>query len=142
VTDPFGLTRGRVRVDRRDELLVTPEVEDLTTAPEAATGHGVGAARARQLMPGRLLTMRSYEKGRSRRIHWPSSRARPLMIRQNEASRRASAVVFLDDRETGLGHRDRRPNAPSRARERRDALLENFPSVRDPSPATPVGGRF
>jgi uncharacterized protein (DUF58 family) len=107
VTDPFGLTRGRVRVDRRDELLVTPEIEDLTTPPDAATGHGVGAARARQLMRTgeEYFTMRAYQEGDDlRRIHWPSvARTGELMIRQNEASRRASALVFLDDRETGLG---------------------------------------
>lgn len=107
VTDPFGLTRGRVRVDRRDELLVTPEIEDLTTPPDAVTGHGVGAARARQLMRTgeEYFTMRAYQEGDDlRRIHWPSvARTGELMIRQNESSRRASALVFLDDRETGLG---------------------------------------
>jgi uncharacterized protein (DUF58 family) len=107
VTDPFGLTRQRVQVDRREELLVTPEIEDLTTPPEAASGIGVGAARARQLMRTgeEYFTMRSYQEGDDlRRIHWPSvARTGQLMIRQNESSRRASAVLFLDDRETGLG---------------------------------------
>jgi uncharacterized protein (DUF58 family) len=107
VTDPFGLTRGRVQVDRRDELLVTPEIEDLTTPPEAASGIGVGAARARQLMRTgeEYFTMRTYQEGDDlRRIHWPSvARTGELMIRQNESSRRASALLFLDDRETGLG---------------------------------------
>jgi uncharacterized protein (DUF58 family) len=107
VTDPFGLTRHRVQIDRRDELLVTPEIEDLTTPPDAATGIGVGAARARQLMRSgeEYFTMRAYQEGDDlRRIHWPSvARTGELMIRQNETSRRASAVVFLDDRETALG---------------------------------------
>jgi uncharacterized protein (DUF58 family) len=51
------------------------------------------------------FTMRAYQEGDDlRRIHWPSvARTGQLMIRQNESSRRASALLFLDDRETGLG---------------------------------------
>jgi uncharacterized protein (DUF58 family) len=147
VTDPFGLTRGRVRVDRSDELLVTPEVEDLTTAPEATTGHGVGAARARQLMRTgeEYFTMRSYQEGDDlRRIHWPSvARTGELMIRQNEASRRASALVFLDDRETGLGpaHGPAFERAVSCAASVGMLLLEEHFTLRFATPeliATPV----
>jgi uncharacterized protein (DUF58 family) len=147
VTDPFGLTRGRVRVDRRDELLVTPEIEDLTSPPEAATGHGVGAARARQLMRTgeEYFTMRAYQEGDDlRRIHWPSvARTGELMIRQNEASRRASALVFLDDRETGLGpaHTPAFERAVSCAGSIGMLLLEEHFTLRFATPeliATPV----
>src|SRR5581483_2894182 len=46
-----------------------------------------------------------YQEGDDlRRIHWPSvARSGELMIRQDESSRRASAVLFLDTRESALG---------------------------------------
>lgn len=49
--------------------------------------------------------MRSYQEGDDlRRIHWPSvARTGALMIRQDETSRRASALVFLDSRQQALG---------------------------------------
>ena len=49
--------------------------------------------------------MRQYQEGDDlRRIHWPSvARTGELMIRQDESSRRANALVFLDSREGMLG---------------------------------------
>ena len=49
--------------------------------------------------------MRSYQEGDDlRRIHWPSvARTGELMIRQNETSKRANGLVFLDNREAALG---------------------------------------
>jgi uncharacterized protein (DUF58 family) len=106
-TDAFGLTRRRMRLDGYDELIVTPEVEDLTTAPDAASGRGIGAARARQLLRSGddYFTMRQYQEGDDlRRIHWPSvAKTGELMIRQDEASRRAIGLLFLDNREAALG---------------------------------------
>ncbi len=106
-TDAFGVSRRRARMDGYDELIVTPEVEDLSTPPDAATGRGIGAARARQLQRSGddYFTMRSYQEGDDlRRIHWPSvARTGELMIRQDEASRRATGLLFLDNREAGLG---------------------------------------
>ena len=38
VSDPFALTRLRLEFDDRDELLVTPEIEDLGAAPDPVSG--------------------------------------------------------------------------------------------------------
>ena len=101
------LRRRRLVVEDRDELLVTPEIEDLTTPPDAATSPNAGTARARQLLRTgeEYFTMRSYQEGDDlRRIHWPSvARTGVLMIRQNETSKRANGLVFLDNRESALG---------------------------------------
>lgn len=106
-TDPFGLARARVRLDAREELVVLPQVEDLTTPPDAASGMHVGASRARQLLRSgdEYYTMRSYQQGDDlRRIHWPSvARTGELMIRQDEATKRASGLLFVDNRESSLG---------------------------------------
>jgi uncharacterized protein (DUF58 family) len=107
VTDAFGLTRQRLRVDRRDELLVMPELEDLSVPPDSKSHASVGSARARQLLRSgeEYFTLRGFQEGDDlRRIHWRSvARTGQLMIRQDEASRRANALVFIDNRETALG---------------------------------------
>ena len=106
-TDPFALTRKRLQFDERDELIVTPTVEDLRIPPDAATGRGFGASRAMHLFRSgqEYYTMREYQIGDDlRRIHWPSvARTGDLMIRQDESSRRASGMVFLDTRSSTLG---------------------------------------
>ena len=107
VSDPFALTRQRMEFDELDDLLVTPEIEDLFSAPDPGLGPNWGATRARQLFRTgeEYYTMRQYQLGDDlRRIHWPSvARTGDLMIRQDESSRRASGLVFLDNR----GHRPR-----------------------------------
>jgi uncharacterized protein (DUF58 family) len=107
VSDPFALTRLRLEFDDREELLVTPEVEDLGAVPDPASGPSFGASRARQLFRTgeEYYTMRSYQEGDDlRRIHWPSvARTGELMIRQDESTRRASGLVFLDTRAAALG---------------------------------------
>lgn len=106
-SDAFGLTRRRVRLEGRDELLVTPEVEDLSAPPDSVSGTNVGSARARQLLRtgDEYFTMRAYQEGDDlRRIHWPSvARTGDLMIRQDEATKRASGLIFLDDRQNAIG---------------------------------------
>ncbi len=49
--------------------------------------------------------MRGYQEGDDlRRIHWPSvARTGDLMIRQDESSKRASGLVFIDTRAQALG---------------------------------------
>ena len=107
VTDPFGLTRRRTQLAGRDELLVTPEIEDLSHPPETASGPMVGSSRSRQLLrTGEdFFTMRGYQEGDDlRRIHWPSvARTGELMIRQNEATKRATGFIFIDNREGVIG---------------------------------------
>jgi uncharacterized protein (DUF58 family) len=94
-------------LDGRDELLVTPEVEDLRAPAEATSVTNVGSARARQLLRTgeEYYTMRGYQEGDDlRRIHWPSvARTGQLMIRQDEAARRAAGLIYLDNRESMLG---------------------------------------
>ena len=106
-SDPFALTRLRLEFDERDELLVSPEIEDLGAAPDPSSGPSFGATRARQLFRTgeEYYTMRPYQEGDDlRRIHWPSvARTGELMIRQDESTRRASGLVFLDTRAAALG---------------------------------------
>ncbi|MEP6757573.1 MAG: DUF58 domain-containing protein [Actinomycetota bacterium] len=106
-TDAFGLTRRRIVLEGREELLVTPEIEDLRVPADAASGSNLGSQRARQLLRSgeEYYTMRGYQEGDDlRRIHWPSvARTGELMIRQDEASRRTGALIYLDSREATLG---------------------------------------
>ena len=107
VSDPFALTRLRLEFDEREELLVTPEIEDLGAAPDPSSGPTFGASRARQLFRTgeEYYTMRQYQEGDDlRRIHWPSvARTGELMIRQDESTRRSTAVLFVDTRDTAVG---------------------------------------
>ncbi len=106
VTDPFDLARLRIEFGTRHDLIVHPEVEDLGAAPSAAPVGGAGESSTRQLFRtgDDFYTMRAYETGDDlRKIHWPSvARTGELMIRQDEAVRRASAVILLDTRESAL----------------------------------------
>jgi uncharacterized protein (DUF58 family) len=107
VSDPFALVRQRLEFDEREDLIVTPEIEDLTGTPDAAFGANVGTSRTRNLFRTgeEYYTMRQYHEGDDlRRIHWPSvARTGELMIRQDESSRRANGLVFLDSRESMIG---------------------------------------
>jgi uncharacterized protein (DUF58 family) len=107
VTDAFGMARQRLRFDLRDEVVVTPEIEDLASGVDPSTGPSFGAARARQLLRvgEEYFTMRQYQHGDDlRRLHWPSvARTGELMIRQDEATRRANGLVFLDQRRAAVG---------------------------------------
>ena len=106
-TDAFGLTRRRLAFDVHDELTVTPVIEDLRNVPSPSPGPSFGSARARQLLRvgDEYYTMRQYHLGDDlRRIHWPSvARTGDLMIRQDEATKRASGLVFVDQRQAALG---------------------------------------
>ena len=107
VSDPFALHRQRIEFAEREELLVTPEVEDLSAASDPTFGSSVGSSRARQLFRTgeEYYTMRQYQEGDDlRRIHWASvARTGQLMIRQDESSRRANGLIFLDNRAAALG---------------------------------------
>lgn len=107
LSDPFALTRQRMEFDEHEDLLVTPEIEDLAQSPDPASGPSFGASRARQLFRTgqEYYTMREYQEGDDlRRIHWASvARTGQLMIRQDESTRRANGLVFLDNRAAALG---------------------------------------
>jgi uncharacterized protein (DUF58 family) len=106
-SDPFGMTRRRSEFADRDELVVTPEIEDLEGSGGAAFGSASGISRSRNLFRTgeEFYTMRLYQEGDDlRRIHWPSvARMGELMIRQDESSRRGTAVLFLDTRASAVG---------------------------------------
>ena len=107
LTDPFALTRRRAEVGGSDELVVTPEIEDLSGRAGAAFGQGLGTSRTRSLLRAgdEFYTMRQYQTGDDlRRIHWRSTaRTGELMIRQDESTRRGQAVLLLDTRSTAVG---------------------------------------
>jgi uncharacterized protein (DUF58 family) len=108
ISDPFALTRMRVEFDERDDLVVTPEVELLEGGPASPFGIASGLSLAKHLFRTgeEFYTMRPYQEGDDlRRIHWRSvARSGELMIRQDESNRRATSVLFLDTRESALGH--------------------------------------
>ncbi len=107
LSDPFALTKLRVQFDEREELVVTPEVEQLAGGPNSPFGMTSGLALSRHLFRtgDEFYTMRPYQEGDDlRRIHWPSvARSGELMIRQDESARRSTAVLFVDTRESAVG---------------------------------------
>lgn len=107
ISDPFGLSRVRVQIPGENELVVYPEVEEVRGWNLAMHGVGSGESAVRHLQhsAAEFYTMREYVTGDDlRRIHWPSvARTRQLMIRQDEATRRSTATVFLDNRLAALG---------------------------------------
>jgi uncharacterized protein (DUF58 family) len=107
VTDPFGLARVNIRVPDTNDLIVYPYVEDIPASELSLQGAGFGDSTMRQLYrsAAEFYTMREYVTGDDlRRIHWPSvARTGQLMIRQDEATRRSAATVFLDNRTLMLG---------------------------------------
>jgi uncharacterized protein (DUF58 family) len=107
VSDPFALTRTRVEFAGRDELVVTPVVEELETGPASPFGQTSGLSLAKHLFRTgeEFFTMRGYQEGDDlRRIHWPSvARSGELMIRQDESTRRSNALLYLDTRQSVVG---------------------------------------
>lgn len=107
LSDPFALTKLRVQFDEREELVVTPEVEQLASGPNSPFGMTSGLALSRRLFRtgDDFYTMRPYQEGDDlRRIHWPSvARSGQLMIRQDESARRSTAVLFVDTRQSAVG---------------------------------------
>ena len=108
-TDPFDLIRRRIEVDVRHDVIVYPEVEEIGPGPVASPVGGAGDSSTRQLFRSGedFYTMRAYEEGDDlRRIHWPSvAKTGELMIRQDEAARRAAAAIFVDTRASALPRR-------------------------------------
>lgn len=107
LTDPFGLAQARFDASTATELIVYPEIEDVSAGGLVTQGAGAGEAAVRHLYrsAAEFYTMREYVQGDDlRRIHWPSvARTGLLMIRQDESTRRSSAIVFLDTRQAALG---------------------------------------
>ena len=103
VGDPFGLTRTRRHAAGITEVVVHPRVHNVLAPPEGGgddLDYDARNVRGRPEPGGEFHTLRDYEHGDDlRRVHWRSTARRgSLMIRQDEARRRAPIVVLLDVR--------------------------------------------
>ncbi|UFU05132.1 DUF58 domain-containing protein [Ruania halotolerans] len=98
-TDPLILARIRSTVPGTDELVVWPEVTDLTALVRAWADHQ--SAHTETGQPERApddLTLREYQPGDDlHRVHWrASARHGELLTRQDEPAQDHSASVILD----------------------------------------------
>lgn len=106
-TDPFGLIRATVLIDRTDDLVVIPRLEPLggpARSPGASVGGRSGTRRVSRGVED-FSSMREYRQGDDlRRIHWPSvARRGELMIRQDDNPSRTRTAMFIDARERAAG---------------------------------------
>jgi uncharacterized protein (DUF58 family) len=101
-TDPFGLVALDRTFTATSEVVVTPQVFDLTRAAGGGNGGSTGEARPRRI--GAVGTddvlVREYRQGDDvRRIHWRSTaRSGELMVRREEQALDPSTAVLLDTR--------------------------------------------
>lgn len=103
VGDPFGLTRTSRRAAGTIDVLVHPRVHDVIPPPEGGgddLDYDARNVRGQPEPGGEFHALRDYQSGDDlRRVHWRSTARRgTLMIRQEEARRRAPVVVLLDVR--------------------------------------------
>jgi uncharacterized protein (DUF58 family) len=100
VTDPLGLTRVDVAVERKAAVTVRPRVPELDTLFTETGGFGEGGRRALVRRPSGLEPhgVREYQEGEAlRAVHWPTSARRgELMVRELEDAPRDSIAVVLD----------------------------------------------
>ena len=101
-TDPFGLVSREQRFTATTEVMVTPQIVDLT--PLTASG---GAGRSGESQPHRIgvvgaddVLIREYRHGDDvRRVHWRSTARRgDLMVRREEQAWDPAARIILDSR--------------------------------------------
>jgi uncharacterized protein (DUF58 family) len=103
ITDPFGLVQRATRVLDTEDVIVYPRVYDVMAPPEVGgldLDRDHPQVRSRIEPTGEFLTLRDYAPGDDlRHVHWRSTARRgTLMVRQNEARRRAPVLVMLDVR--------------------------------------------
>jgi uncharacterized protein (DUF58 family) len=103
LADPFGLARHGQRVLGTDEVIIHPRVHDVLALPEAGgedLDRDTPKLRGQPDTGNEFLTLREYAPGDDlRRVHWRSTARRDtLMVRQDEARRRAPVLVVLDVR--------------------------------------------
>lgn len=103
VTDAFGLSERRTPTGGTDRLTVFPRIERLSGFP-AVRGVDPAVQSTRPTFAPHggedFFTLREYQTGDDlRRVHWPSSAKRDLlMIKQLEVPWQARALVLLDVR--------------------------------------------
>jgi len=100
ITDPFGLAETSLAVEKRQALVVYPQLAELD---RLFFDGGAGPAHGRRLLLRRpvgfeLHSVRDYQQGESlRRVHWPSTARRgELMVKELEDSPRDEVAVLLD----------------------------------------------
>ncbi|MDP3984153.1 MAG: DUF58 domain-containing protein, partial [Acidimicrobiia bacterium] len=111
VRDPLGLAWFETTTGTVDQLIVYPEVEDLTGFPLVqGRDPATMASRPEHSQRGGedFYTLRSYREGDDlRRVHWPTSaKLDELMIRQMETPWQSRALVFLDVRSSTYADTD------------------------------------
>jgi uncharacterized protein (DUF58 family) len=102
LNDPFGMCELIRSFSAWDTLTVIPRVEPLPPVKLACdtTGYGDGRQRSLALAGEDDVIPRGYRHGDDlRRVHWRSTaRYGQLMVRREEAPRRAHCTVLLDTR--------------------------------------------
>ena len=101
-TDPFGLVRLDRTFTATSEVVVTPQVFDLTRLAGGGSGGSTGEARPRRIGVGGTddVLVREYHQGDDvRRIHWRSTaRSGELMVRREEQALDPTTSILLDTR--------------------------------------------
>jgi uncharacterized protein (DUF58 family) len=104
VTDPFGFLRFVRRFEERTEVVVYPEVHDLTGFPLSGGNVEVGARGSRGQRGDEFASLREYRQGDDRRhIHWKSvARTGELYVKEFALEAPRRYTVALDLRREGL----------------------------------------
>ncbi len=101
-TDPFGLVRLDRTFTATSEVVITPQVFDLSRAGGGGGGGSAGEARPRRIgvLGADDVLVREYRQGDDvRRIHWRSTaRSGELMVRREEQALDPSTTLLLDSR--------------------------------------------
>jgi uncharacterized protein (DUF58 family) len=104
VTDPFGLLRFVRRFEERTEVVVYPEVHDLSGFPLGGGNVEVGARGLRGQRGNEFAGLREYRHGDDRRhIHWKSvARTGELYVKEFALEAPRRYTVALDLRREGI----------------------------------------
>jgi uncharacterized protein (DUF58 family) len=104
VTDPFGLLRFVKRFEERTEVVVYPEVFDLSGFPLSGGDVEVGALGSRGRRGDEFAGLREYRHGDDRRhIYWKSvARTGELYVKEFALEAPRRYTVALDLRREGL----------------------------------------
>ncbi|MGH8970238.1 MAG: DUF58 domain-containing protein [Actinomycetes bacterium] len=102
LTDPFGMCELNRSFNRRDTLVVTPQVHNLPLVQIASEWTGSGESRSRSVASAGEddAATREYRQGDDlRRVHWRSTaRFGQLMVRREEQPWQSRCTLLLDTR--------------------------------------------
>ena len=104
VTDPFGLLRFVRRFEERTEVVVYPEVHDLSGFPLSGGNVELGTRGSRGQRGDEFAGLREYRRGDDRRhIHWKSvARTGELYVKEFALEAPRRYTVALDLHREGL----------------------------------------